>query len=98
MLDDRSGPQASSLRRERFAERAGKNVIAFCLADRNLSSTSLANFFQSRKKKKEKKQLDQPAEGVHVRLCQSIVDLLSVGHWMSLSKSVVFGFFKFVAS
>ena len=46
-----SGPQASSLRSERSAERAGESVIAFCLADRNLSSKSLANYFQSKKRK-----------------------------------------------
>ena len=49
-------------------------------------------------KKKRKKQLDRPAEGVHVRLRRLIVDLLSVGRCRSLSKSVVFGFSKFVAS
>ena len=41
---------------------------------------------------------DRPAEGVDVRPRRSIVDLLSLGRRSSLSKSVVFGFFKFVAS
>ena len=45
--------------------------------------------------KRKKTQLDRPAEGVHVRLRRSIVDLLSLGRCRSLSKSVVFGFLKF---
>ena len=48
--------------------------------------------------KKNKKQLNRPEEGVHVCLRRSIVDLLSLGSCGSLSKSVAFGFFKFVAS
>ena len=51
-----------------------------------------------RMKKKKKKQLDQPAEGIHARLRRSIVDLHSLGRFRFLSKSVVFGFFKFVVS
>ena len=48
--------------------------------------------------KRKKKQLDRPAEGVHVRLRRSIVDLLSLSRGRSFFKSVVFGVFKFVAS
>ena len=48
--------------------------------------------------RRKKKQLDRPAEGVHVRLHRSIVDLLSLGRCRSLSKSAVFGLFKIVAS
>ena len=44
--------------------------------------------------KEKKKQLDRPAEGVHIRLRRSVVDLLSLSRCRSLSKSVVFGFFK----
>ena len=46
-----SGLQASSPRSELSAKRAAKNVIAFCRADRNLSSNSLASYFQSTKRK-----------------------------------------------
>ena len=82
-----SSPQASSLRSERSAKRAVENVIAFCPADRTLSSKSLANYFQCKKRKsqvvrrlqkKRKKQLDQPAEGVHVRLDRSSISSASV--------------------
>ena len=102
-----SGPQARSSRSEPSAKWAAKNVFAFRRADRNLSSKSFASYFQSKKRKskvagrswkKKKKQLDRPAEGVHVRLHRLIVELLSQGCCRSLSKSVVFGFFKFVAS
>ena len=48
-----SGPQASSPRSELSAKRAVANVIDFCRADRNLSSKSLACYFQSKKRKSE---------------------------------------------
>ena len=38
---------------ELSAKRALKNVIDFCLADRNLSSKSLASYFQSKKRNSE---------------------------------------------
>ena len=76
--------------------------------DQNLSSKTLPSYFQSKKRKskvvrrrrrrKTKKTLDRPAEGIHARLRQSVVDLLSLGRCRSLSKSEVFGFFKFLAS
>ena len=53
-------------------------------------------FDDRRKKQTNKQQLDRPAEGVHVRLRRSIVDLVCLGRCRSLSKSVVFGFFKFL--
>ena len=83
-------------------------MIDFCQADQNRSSKSLASYFQSKKRKSKvvrrskkktktnKQQLDRPAEGVHVRLRRSIVDLVCLGRCRSLSKSVVFGFFKFL--
>ena len=40
-----------SPRRKLFAKRAARNVIDFCLADWNLSSKSLACYFQSKKHK-----------------------------------------------
>ena len=46
-----TGPQASSFRSELFPKWAAKNVIAFCRADRNLSSKSLARYIQSKKHK-----------------------------------------------
>ena len=46
----------------------------------------------------KKKKARSPAEGIHVHLRLLIVDLLSLGRCRSLSKSVVFGFFNFVAS
>ena len=46
-----TSPQASSPRSELSAKWAAKNVIDFCRADRNLSSTSLARYFQSKKRK-----------------------------------------------
>ena len=52
-------------------------------------------FLDDRRKKKE--QLDRPAEGAHARLRRSFVDLLSRVRCRSLSKSVVFVFFKIVA-
>ena len=93
-----SGPQASYPRSELSAKRAAKKVIDFCSADRNLSSKSLAGYFQSKKrkykvvkkanfiveKKELKKGLNRPAEGVHVRLCRSIVNLLNLGRCRSL--------------
>ena len=48
-----SGPQASSSSGELSAKRATKNVIDFCRADRNLTSKSLASYFQSKKRKSE---------------------------------------------
>ena len=51
--------------------------------------------------KKKKEQLDRPAEGVHVRvrISRPFADLRRrLGRCRSLSKSVVFGFFKFLAS
>ena len=45
-----NGPYASSLRSELSAKREVENVISFCQADRNLSSKSLANYFQSKKR------------------------------------------------
>ena len=41
------GTQASSSCSELSAKRAAKNLIGFCRADRNLSSESLASYFQS---------------------------------------------------
>ena len=49
-------------------------------------------------KNEKKKKLDRPAEGIRARLRRSVVDLLSLGRCRSLSKSVVFGFFRFLAS
>ena len=46
-----TGPQASSFRSELSPKWAAKNVIAFCRADRNLSSKSLARYIQSKKHK-----------------------------------------------
>ena len=46
-----TGPQASSSRSELSAKWAAKNVIAFCWADRNLSSKILARYIQSKKRK-----------------------------------------------
>ena len=46
-----TGPQESSSRSELFAKWATKNVIAFCWADRNLSSKSLARYIPRRKRK-----------------------------------------------
>ena len=100
-----SGPQASSLRSERSAKRAVENVIAFCLADRTLSSKSLAHYFQCKKCKSQNVRRLQKREkkkrstcGGRSRPPRSIVDLLSLGRCWPLSKSVVFGFFKLVAS
>ena len=46
-----TGPQASSSRSELSAKWAAKNVIAFCRADRNISSKILARYIQSKKRK-----------------------------------------------
>ena len=97
-LDQRSTSKLS--RSELSAKQAAKNAIDFCQADRNISSKSLASYFQSKKRKskllddrwKRKKQLDRPAEGVYVRLRRWIIDLLSIVCCRSLSKSVVFDF------
>ena len=101
LLEQRSASELS-------AKWAVKNVIVFGRADQNLSSKTLASYFQSKKRKSKvvrwrlrktkKKKLDRPAEVVHARLRRSIVDLLILGCCRSLSKSVVFGFFKFLAS
>ena len=98
-----TGLQASSSRSELSAKWAAKNVIAFCRADRNLSSKTLARYIQSKKRTSKvirrsykKKQPDRPSEGVHVRFRRSFVDVLSCVRCRSLSKSVVFAFFKIV--
>ena len=102
-----SGPHASPPRNELSAKWAAKNVIDFGRADQNLSNNTLASYFQSKKRKskvvrrrrrKTTKKLDRPAEGVHAHLRRSVVGLLSLGCGRSLSKSVVFSFFKFLAS
>ena len=91
---------------ELSAKRAAKTLIDFAEQIETNSSKSLASYVQSKKRKskvvktiveRKKKQPNRPAKGVHVDLPQSIVDLLSVGRCRSLSKSVVFGFFKFFA-
>ena len=45
--------QPSSPRGELSAKRAVKNVIDFCQADQNISSKSLASYFQNKKRKSE---------------------------------------------
>ena len=76
-----SSPQASSLRSELSTKRAAENVIAFCRADRNLSSKSFANYFKARnanltllddRRKKKKKKTVRSTSGGRSRPPSSI--------------------------
>ena len=103
-----SGPQASSPRSELSAKWAVKNVIVSGRADQNLSNKTLASYFQSKKRKskvvrRRRRRTKKKNNSIDLRRAftpasVSIVDLLSLGCCRSLSKSVVFGFFKFLAS
>ena len=103
-----TGPQASSSSSELSAKRAAKNVIALCRADRNRSSKSLAGYIQSKKRKskvvrrswkKEKKTspIDLRKASMSAFVDRSSIFSAAVAAG-PLSKSVAFGFFKFVAS
>ena len=101
-----TGPQASSSRssplsQQRrtcllFAEQIEIFQVKYWLDTFKARNANL-KFLDDRRKKKQKKQPDWPAEGAHVCLRRSFVDLLSRVRCRSLSKSVVFAFFKIVA-
>ena len=78
-----------------FAEQIENFQVKYWLDTFKARNANL-KFLDDRTKKK-KKQPDRPAEGAHVSLRRSFVNLLSRVRCRSLSKSVVFAFFKIVA-
>ena len=98
-----SGPQsrspaASSLPNEQRRLIFGEEIEIFQVkAWLAAFKARIANLKLLDDRRKKKIQLDQPADGVQVRLRRLIVDLLSLSRCRSRSKSVVFRFFKFVA-
>ena len=97
-----SCPQASSPQSEQrrtwllFAEQIEIFQVKAWLSTFKARNANLKLWDDRRKRKR--KEPNWPAEGIHVRLRRSIVDLPSLGRCRSPSKFVVFGFCKLAAS